>query len=206
MLHYKQITMRRQFKIVFLFALLSGVALLSGCDKDPEPENIPEEITKVVLTFSSTGAAPIVVEANDPDLDGPEPIIIGSIALNANTTYTLSVEFFNGFYEPTDPEYNITEEVEEEGAEHQLFFGWSDGVFSSPDGIGNIGTSGTVNYDDEDENGLPIGLTTTWTSGSATSGKSFKIILKHQADIKSASSTSADGDSDIDLTFPISIN
>lgn len=198
--------MRRQFKIVFLFALLSGVALLSGCDKDPEPENIPEEITKVVLTFSSTGAAPIVVEANDPDLDGPEPIIIGSIALNANTTYTLSVEFFNGFYEPTDPEYNITEEVEEEGAEHQLFFGWSDGVFSSPDGIGNIGTSGTVNYDDEDENGLPIGLTTTWTSGSATSGKSFKIILKHQADIKSASSTSADGDSDIDLTFPISIN
>jgi len=198
--------MKSQFKIFLLTALLGGVVLLSGCDKDPEPENIPEEITKIVLTFSATGAAPIVVEANDPDLDGPEPIVIGSIALNANTTYTLSVEFFNGFYEPTDPEYNITEEVEEEGAEHQLFFGWSDGVFSSPNGIGNIGTSGTVNYEDEDENGLPIGLTTTWTTGSATSGKTFKIMLKHQPDIKSATSTSADGESDIDLTFPISIN
>lgn len=198
--------MKSQLKIFFIAALLGGVILLSGCDKDPEPENIPEEITKIVLTFSATGAAPIIVEANDPDLDGPQPIVIGSIALNANTTYTLSVEFFNGFYEPTDPEYNITEEVEEEGAEHQLFFSWSDGVFSSPTGVGNIETTGTVNYNDVDANNLPIGLSTTWTTGSATIGKSFRILLKHQPDVKSATSTYADGDSDLDLTFPISIN
>lgn len=198
--------MKSQLKIFFITALLGGVILLSGCDKDPEPENIPEEITKIVLTFSATGAAPIIVEANDPDLGGPQPIVIGSIALNANTTYTLSVEFFNGFYEPTDPEYNITEEVEEEGAEHQLFFRWSDGVFSSPTGVGNIETTGTVNYNDVDANNLPIGLSTTWTTGSSTTGKSFRIMLKHQPDIKSATSTYADGDSDLDLTFPISIN
>lgn len=198
--------MKSQLKIFALSALLGGIVLLSGCDEDPEPENISEEITRVVLTFSATGAAPIVVEANDPDLNGPQPIFIGSIALNANTNYVLSIEFFNGFYEPTDPEYNITEEVEEEGAEHQLFFSWSDGVFSSPDGVGNIGTTGTVNYDDEDENELPIGLSTTWTTGSATTGKSFRIMLKHQPDIKSATSTYSDGDSDLDLTFPISIN
>lgn len=198
--------MKSQLKIFFIAALLGGVILLSGCDKDPEPENIPEEITKIVLTFSATGAAPIVVEANDPDLDGPQPIVIGSIALNANTTYTLSVEFFNGFYEPTEPEYNITGEVEEEGAEHQLFFRWSDGVFSSPTGVGNIETTGTVNYNDVDANNLPIGLSTTWTTGSTTTGKSFRIMLKHQPDIKSATSTYADGDSDLDLTFPISIN
>lgn len=197
--------MKSQLKIFALSALLGGIVLLSGCDKDPEPENISEEITKVVLTFTTTGAAPIVVEANDPDLDGPQPIVIGLIVLNASTTYSLSIEFFNGFYEPTDPEYNITEEVEEEGAEHQLFFSWSDGVFSSPNGVGNIGTSGTVNYDDEDEKELPIGLSTTWTTGSATTGKSFKILLKHQPDIKSATSTYADGDTDLDLTFPISI-
>jgi hypothetical protein len=206
MLHYKLITMKSQFKIFLLTALLGGVVLLSGCDKDPEQENIPEEITKVVLTFTATGAAPIVVEANDPDLGGIQPFETGTITLNANTTYTLSVEFFNGFYEPTDPEYNITEEVEEEGAEHQLFFGWSDGVFSSPDGIGNIEATGTINYNDEDVNELPIGLSTTWTTGSATTGKSFRIMLKHQPDIKSATSTYADGDSDLDLTFPISIN
>lgn len=198
MLHYKQITMRSELKIVFLFALLSGVALLSGCDKDPEPENVPEEITKVVLTFSSTGAAPIVVEANDPDLDGPQDIEAGAIVLKANTSYTLTIEMFNEFFEPTEAEYNITTEVEEEGAEHQLFFSWSEGLFTLP--------GGAVNYDDEDENGLPIGLITKWwTSGTITSDKAFRVILKHQPDIKSATSTVDDGESDLDITFPISI-
>ncbi len=198
--------MKLQLKVFLLIALVGGIVLLSGCDKDPEPENIPEEITKVILTFSATGAAPIEVEANDPDLDGPQPIVVGLIALDANTTYTLSVEFFNGFYEPTKPEYSITDEVEAEGAEHQLFFSWSAGVFSNPDGVGNIETSGTVNYSDEDENNLPIGLSTTWTTASATTGKTLRVMLKHQPGLKSATSTSSDGDSDLDLTFPIRIN
>jgi hypothetical protein len=199
--------MKSQLKVFLGVALLSGfLLLLSGCDKDPEPENIPEEITKVVLTFTPAGGAPVVVEAVDPDLDGPQSIVIGSIALAANTNYTLTIEMFNGFYAPTDPEYNVTEEVEEEGAEHQLFFSWSDGVFSNPAGTGNIGATGAVNYTDSDENGLPIGLTTTWTTGTATTGKSFRIMLKHQPEIKSATSTSADGESDLDITFPININ
>ncbi|MCW5912445.1 MAG: hypothetical protein KIT62_15360 [Cyclobacteriaceae bacterium] len=180
--------------------------MFSGCDKDPEPENIPEMITRVVLTFTPAGAAPIVAEANDPDGDGPQDIEIEPIVLNANTDYTLTIQLYNGLYEPTDPEYNITEEVEEEGDEHQFFFGWSAGLFTSPTGTGNIGAAGTVNYADEDAGGLPIGLTTTWTTGTATSDKSFRVILKHQPDIKSVTSTSADGESDLDVTFPISIN
>lgn len=187
-------------------ALLSGIVLLSGCDKDPEPENIPEEITRVILIFTAPGAAAIVVEATDPDLSGPQNMEIGSIVLNANTDYTLTIEMFNGFYEVGEPEYNITEEVEEEGDEHQLFFSWSSGVFTSPTGTGNIGAAGTVNYTDEDANGLPIGLSTTWTTGTATSGKTFRVVLKHQPDIKSAASTSANGESDLDIIFPISIN
>ena len=180
--------------------------MLSGCDKDPEPENIPEEITRVVLTFTAPGANPIEVVATDPDLGGPQNMEVGSIALNSNTSYTLDITFFNGFYEPTEPAYNITEEVAEEGAEHQLFFSWSEGVFTSPTGTGNIGAAGTVNYADEDANGLPIGLTTTWTTGTTSNEKTFRVMLKHQPDIKSATSTSADGESDLDITFPISIN
>lgn len=193
-------------KLTLLIALLGGVVLLSGCDKDPEPENIPEEITRVVLTFTAPGANPIEVVATDPDLGGPQNMEVGSIALNSNTSYTLDITFFNGFYEPTEPAYNITEEVAEEGAEHQLFFSWSEGVFTSPTGTGNIGAAGTVNYADEDANGLPIGLTTTWTTGTTSNEKTFRVMLKHQPDIKSATSTSADGESDLDITFPISIN
>jgi hypothetical protein len=193
-------------KLNLLVTLLGGVVMLGGCDKDPEPENIPEEITRVVLTFSAPGANPIEVVATDPDLGGPQNMEIGSIVLNAYTDYTLTIEMFNGFYEVGDPEYNITGEVEEEGAEHQLFFSWSSEVFTSPTGTGNIGAVGTVNYADEDANGLPIGLSTTWTTGTATNGKTFRIVLKHQPDIKSATSTSADGESDLDIIFPISIN
>jgi hypothetical protein len=103
--------------------------------------------------------------------------------------------------------YDITKEVREEGDEHQLFFSWSDGVFSSPTGTGNINSTGTVNYQDEDDNGRPIGLTTSWTSAASSStGNSFKVLLKHQPGIKSNSSTSVDGETDLDITFPLNIN
>ena len=99
--------------------------------------------------------------------------------------------------------------VEEEADEHQFFFEWTDGVFSNPTGNGNIDNkSDPVNYGSSvDSNGLPLGLTTSWTtSTTATTGtKSFRILLKHQPEIKSATSTSADGESDLDLSFTISI-
>ncbi|MBX2899318.1 MAG: hypothetical protein KF775_06695 [Cyclobacteriaceae bacterium] len=177
----------------------------SGCDKDPEPENVPEEITRVVLVFTAPGAAPIEVVANDPDLGGPQSMEIGAIHLSAETNYTLTISLYNGYYSATDPAYNVTTEVQEEGAEHQLFFSWSAGVFSSPAGSGNIGTSGTVNYADEDENGLPLGLVTNWTTGGAATGKELRLLLKHQPGIKSATTTSADGESDLDITFPLTI-
>lgn len=206
MLHYKLITMKSQLKILALITFLSGVVFLSGCDEDPEPEDVEEEITKVVLTFTPSGGSAIVVEAEDFDLGGVGPFEKEPIALNANTTYTLTIEMFNGFYEPTDDDYNVTTEVAEEAEEHQLFFSWSTGVFTSPTGTGNIGSIGVVNYEDQDDNNLPLGLETTWTTSSATTGKEFRILLKHQPNEKSATSTSDDGGTDLDLTFPISIN
>lgn len=193
--------------LIFL-SIFTVSLFLVGCDDDPEPENIPELITKATLTFSPTGGAPVVVTATDPDGEGPQDLQIdGPINLTKGTVYTLTIELINGLYEPDEEEYDITEEVREEGDEHQLFFSWSDGSFSSPTGTGNIGSNGSVNYQDEDDNGLPIGLTTSWTTaGTSASGKSFRVVLKHQPDIKSATSTSNDGESDLDITFTLNIN
>ncbi|MEQ9659701.1 MAG: hypothetical protein RLO00_16315, partial [Fulvivirga sp.] len=59
---------------------------------------------------------------------------------------------------------------------------------------------------ENDADGNPLGLTTVWqTAATAQSGK-FRIILKHQPDIKSATSTAQDGESDIDLEFDITVN
>lgn len=200
----------------FVAVVFSGALIaLSGCENDdPIPENIPELITKVTLKFTpSGGGAAVSVTATDPDGEGVKDLIVdGPINLSKGVQYTLFLELINGLYNPVDDGYNITTEVEEEGDEHQFFFSFSDGVFSSPIGSGNIkdnaGSSvGSINYLDKDDNGLPIGIETSWTTANVTStNKSFRVLLKHQPDVKSSTSTSLDGESDLNITFVLNVN
>lgn len=192
-----------------LYICITSLGLFSACEEeDAIEEEVPETITTTVLTFTPAGGGtPLVFEANDPDGDGPTPKTVDDIVLDANTSYTLTIELLNELLDPSDEEYNITAEVEEEGTEHMLFFGWTDGLFGDPTGDGNIGAgqrNNPVNYQDDDDNDYPLGLETTWTSGAAANG-TFRVILKHQPDIKSDTSDSTDGESDIDHEFNITI-
>ncbi|HNV27927.1 MAG TPA: hypothetical protein PKJ83_02250 [Cyclobacteriaceae bacterium] len=192
-------------KILILTFFIGSLSFLISCkNEDPTPENIPELITKVILKFTPTGGGTAVtVTATDPDGEGSQDLQIdGPINLSKGTTYTLTIELLNGLYNPGADGYDVGKEVLAEGDEHQLFFSWTS-TFSSPTGSGNIGSApGVVNYQDEDINGLPIGLTTSWTTGAdAESGKTFRVLLKHQPDIKSNTTTSLDGESDLDISF-----
>jgi hypothetical protein len=193
------------------FAVLSIATLsfISGCDDDdPKKEDTPELITKATLTFTpSAGGAAVVVTATDPDGEGVQDIEVdGPINLEDAKSYTLSIALINELANPSDPEYNITEEVEEEGDEHMFFFSWTNDVFSDPSGNGNVDSrDDDVNYEDEDNTGLPLGLVTSWTTASTSTGK-FRVILKHQPDLKSESSTSSTGETDLDIEFDININ
>lgn len=197
------------FRIATAALAIASVSFLSGCDDDdPKKEDTPELITKATLTFTPTGGGTTVtVTATDPDGEGVVDLTVdGPINLVTNKTYTLTVELINGLVASTEPEYDITAEVEEEGDEHMFFFAWTNNVFSNPAGNGNVDNrADAVNYNDEDDNGQPLGLNTTWTSAAATASGTFNIILKHQPDLKSASSTSSTGETDIDLTFTINI-
>ena len=145
--------------------------------------------------------------ASDPDGEGVQDIAVdGPINLKMGITYELSLSLINELAEPSDPEYDITQEVEEEGAEHMFVFGWTGNVFSDPTGDGNIDNrSDAVNYEDEDEGGLPIGITTKWTTGSASSG-TFRIVLKHQPGLKTTTSDVAVGETDLDVEFELNVN
>jgi hypothetical protein len=200
---------------LMLLLITGSLIFLSGCkNDDPEPENIPELITKVTLKFTPAGGGAVVsVTATDPDGEGVQDIKVdGPINLIKGTQYTLSLELINGLYNVGEAGYNITAEVEKEGDEHQFFFRFSEGVFSSPTGTGNIkdnpsSTAGSINYLDKDVNNLPIGISTSWTSsGAAASDKSFRVVLKHQPDIKSSTSTSLEGESDLDISFVLNVN
>ncbi len=185
--------------------LLVGAFYLQGCNDDdvPPAENEEEVIDKIVLTFTPAGGTALEFTALDPDGEGSANFEIPTIQLSANTTYTLKIDVFNN-QEGED----IGEEILEEGAEHMFFFGFTSGLFTSPVGDGNIGAGSRgdeINYDDEDVNGFPIGLESIWQTSTAQTG-TFRIVLKHQPDIKNDTSDSTDGESDIDLTWNISIN
>jgi len=198
---------------ILTLLMVPSVLVLSSCkDDDPVKEDIPELITKATLTFTpAAGTTSIVkVTATDPDGEGPQSINVdGEIKLIKGSIYTLTVQMLNELAEPTADEYDVSAEVLKEGDEHQFYFGWTGNVFSNPAGDGNIDNrNDLINYKDKDKNNLPIGLTTEWTATSAViSGtNTFHIVLKHQPELKSATSTFNDGETDLDLTFPVSIN
>lgn len=189
---------------------ITTMIFVSGCqDDDPKKEDTPELITKATLTFTPTGGGvTVTATATDPDGEGVKDLTIdGPINLVKSKTYTLSIELINGLADPSEAEYDITAEVEEESDEHMFFFGWTNNVFSNPAGNGNIDArADAVNYNDADGKGLPLGLSTSWTTAAATASGAFQVMLKHQPELKSASSTSSAGETDIDLSFVININ
>jgi hypothetical protein len=174
--------------------LLVAVLLFSQCNtEDPEPENEEELITTVRLTFTpQAGGDDVIFEVFDEDGDGPiEPVYTNGV-LSAGTTYTVSIEVRND-----EEDEDITEEIEEEDDEHQFFFQISNGLDLAFD------------YADIDGNGNPIGLSSIFVAGSASSG-TMTVTLRHEPD-KSATGvadgdiTNAGGETDVEATFEVVI-
>jgi Trk K+ transport system NAD-binding subunit len=172
----------------------------------PPCENEEEIITDVVLTFTPVdGGTPITATAQDPDGEGPLDLeIINDIELVESTEYTMTMTLTNSV-EGED----ITEEIMEEDDEHMFFFAFTDEVFTSPAGDGNVDNRpDPVNYNDFDENNLPVGLSTNWETecGEEVTTGTFRVILKHQPGIKSATTTVDDGGTDVDLTWTVNVS
>lgn len=179
----------------YVFALILVITLASCSDDDtPEPVNEEEVITTLTATLTATDAATVTLQIRDLDGDGPDaPVISSPNVLLPNTTYQGRIELLN---ETESPAEDITEEVEEEDEEHQLFFSTT----------GNI-TS--VTYNDTDGNGNPVGLSFTVTTGDAGSG-TITITLRHEPNktadgVSDGDITNAGGETDITVTFDITI-
>jgi len=203
--------MKHLFKLNYLLLSLFSLLIFTACEDDdatPAEENEEEVITDVKLIFTPTntlsGLATVEATAQDPDGAGVQELqVLGSIDLATNASYTLTYEIMNNEESPGE---DIGEEISEEADEHQIFYSFTDGAFTSPTGNGNIdNASDPVNYNDSDSNGNPIGLSTAWTTGGALSSGSFTVRLQHQPDLKTSTSTANTGDTDFELTFVLNI-
>ena len=222
-----------KFKKYSMVPMLAAAVLLTGCEKEekevPEEEHDHEVITNVHLIFTNVDdpSDVVEVEAEDHDGEGVEELeILDTINLDASKTYDLTFEILNAHDDHDDDcddcddednhddEDDHDDEAEDMGAEiadeadeHQLFFGFTNNIFTNPEGDGNIdGASHDVVYNDLDSKGYPLGLNTSWTTSGAYEDGKFRVILMHQPGIKTSSSSSKDGDADFDLEFVININ
>jgi len=194
------------FKINLLLLPLLSLVVFTSCEEDnvaPDEEHEEEIITDIKLIFTPASGSVVTARAQDPDGEGVQELqVLDAINLAQGTTYILTFEIMNNEETPGE---DIGEEILEEADEHQIFYSFTDGAFTDPNGNGNIdNASDPVNYGDSDANGNPVGLNTQWTTGLASSG-TFTVRLQHQPDVKTSTSTANTGDTDFELTFVLNI-
>lgn len=180
-----------------------SIIMFSACKKNkvtdpsnpPAPQNEGEVITTVKLTLTDSANAGNVFTAlfNDPDGDGGNAATqFDTIKIAKGKTYNVKLELLD---RTKNPEDTISNEVEDEANDHQLFFHFAGTT------VANI----ALTYLDQDSNSpaLPLGLQTKWRIPNSVAAGTAQIILKHQPGVKDGTETP--GDTDVDLIFQVKL-
>ena len=180
-----------------LSVILILITVFAGCKKDPvTPPNEEELITSLILSLQKQGS--LIVQNfifNDPDGSGGITATIDSIIIDQAAIYSAKITLLNTQVTPAD---TISNEVLEEGKNHQFFYQ------STPDNV----LSGFTYAGDNDADGNPIGLDfefATWNTGGSGN---LRITLRHQpnkdgAGVVAGDITNANGETDIEVEFPV---
>lgn len=185
------------FKSISL-GVTAGALVFMSCNPnepvDPVIPNEDEVITTLNLTLTSDSGAVVVFSFQDLDGDGGNAPIQSGDTLQNNTTYSAVLELLNEIEMPAE---DITAEIDAEGVDHQFFFE------STVSGL-------SVEYMDMDANGKPIGLATTITTIDSGSGI-LNIVLRHEPNkdgtgVLSGDITNAGGETDIEVTFDVTVD
>lgn len=179
----------------YLPMVVTCLLLLSSCEKeDPIIPNEEEVITSLIYTLTSLDGSDIqIFSFEDADGDGGNDPVITNAVLKTNTTYNASISLLNKLENPAG---DIGEEVLEEAEEHQLFFSTEI-------------TGLDITYADSDADNNPLGLSTQVTTAAADSGV-LTITLRHEpnksaAGVANGDITNAGGETDIEVSFNVTI-
>lgn len=198
---------------LILITTLTLPLFIIGCPGDPGDDdhdhehNEGEFITTVELSFSG----PTDVVATWVDLEADGDPVIDDITLSPGS-YDLDVRFLNEAEEPVE---DISVEVAAEETEHQVFF-LGPGVEGPASN--SVGEAVLVHaYDDTDENNAPLGLANTVEASAGTTD--LQVVLRHlpeqdgtalktsnlAEDVASGGIGSLPGDTDVDVTFSVTV-
>lgn len=152
-----------------MFPALLGLTLIlsmSACTKEKMEENEEEVITTLKLTFTPVAGGSggsKVFQFDDPDGPGGTAPTLDEINLQAGTSYNVTIQLLNTTKSPAE---DITVEVKEEADAHRLYY------------VPSAGSNLTITNLDNDNNGAPLGINSTWTAGASATGK-VKVTLRH---------------------------
>ena len=176
----------------FKYALLASTLIFASCSKDeplPAPVNPEEVITTLIVTLES-GSDTVVMQYQDLDGDGPDAATVTvSGPLSNNTAYDASIVLLN---ETEDPAENINEEIQEEDLDHQFFYTVGSGL------------DVTTEYNSFDSAGNPLGLDFYLVTAGASSG-GLTFTLRHEPNKPNTGLENAGGETDIEVTFDITV-
>ena len=181
-------------RLKFITKLLISLVLLTSCEKgDPIIPNEEEVITSLIYTLAPIeGGNNVILKFQDIDGDGGLSPSVTSDALSSNTIYQGTLVLLNEQFVPPE---SITDEVAEESDEHQIFYMASANI--------------DITYQDQDDNGFPLGLLTKLVTGPQ-GPQNITIILRHEPD-KGASGvaqgdiSNAGGETDIEVNFEVDV-
>lgn len=203
--------LQQSARALLTFCLLSSPFACGGQDGDGDHGNENEVFTTVTLTFSPAGGGPAVTaKVDDPDGDGGDAPVVEAIALPAGI-YDLTVKLENGLENPPE---DLTQEVRDEGDEHQIFF---TGTAVNGPASNMPGAPLTHAYADTDASGLPVGLVNRI---EAVPGSGMLVVvLRHlpplngmavklastAATVRGEGFAAIGGSTDVQVTFPLTV-
>ncbi len=180
----------------FYYIAILGLSIFSlqSCFKTLEvPEMINEEelISTVIITLTSPNNQEVILSYQDFDGEGSlAPIVEVSGVLKSNSLYTGSIKALN---ETVYPTIDMTEEIIEEGLEHQFFYLIS-------------GLDASISPTDKDENGNDLGTTFQLQTGNSSRG-TIQFLLRHKPQKPNdGNPDTAGGETDLLVSFSLVIS
>ena len=176
--------------------ILISCAVLTSCKKDKAEEpNEVEVITTMRLTFVPVGGgATVTYQFDDADGPGGTAATQQEIVLAPSKTYGVTVQLLD---KTKNPVSDVTIEVATEAAAHRFYY--------EPLAASNITVSGLNN----DAAGIPLGITSTWTTGAVATSRA-KVTLRHypgnppgKAASDLVNSTKSESDIEVDFVTKI---